>query len=137
MTLTQLRTFLVVAQLGSVRAAAEQLVVSQPAVSGAVGSLQRELGVALVERDGRGLRVTAAGATFAAAVKTALELLDRGVRVAQSVEDPRRGTVRIAAIATAAERVLLPLLGVFRRDHPSAGVAVQVGNRAAVWDALR
>lgn len=137
MTLTQLRTFLAVVRFGSVRAAAEHRVISQPAVSGAVASLERELGVELVERDGRGLRVTAAGQAFAAATRSGLDLLDRGVRVAQSVEDPQRGTVRIAAIATAAEQVLLPRLATFRRDHPDAGVTVSVGNRSAVWDALR
>lgn len=137
MTFTQLRTFLAVVHLGSVRAAAEHLVVSQPAVSGAVASLERELGVDLVARDGRGLRVTAAGESFAAAAKAGLDVLDHGVRVAKSVEDPRRGTVRIAAIATAAERVLLPLLAEFRRQQPGAGVTITVGNRTSVWDALR
>ncbi len=137
MTFTQLRTFLAVVQLGSVRAAAEHLVVSQPAVSGAVASLERELGVDLIERDGRGLRVTAAGQSFAAAAKAGLDLLDHAVRVAKSVEDPPRGTVRIAAIATAAEQVLLPLLAAFRREQPGAGVTVSIGNRTSVWDALR
>lgn len=137
MTFTQLRTFLAVVRLGSVRAAAEHLVVSQPAVSGAVASLERELGVDLVEPDGRGLRITSAGEAFAAAAKAGLDLLDRGARVARSVEDPRRGTVRFASIATAAEQVLLPLLGAFRRAQPDAEVTVRVGNRAAVWDAIR
>jgi DNA-binding transcriptional LysR family regulator len=137
MTPHQLRTFLAVVDLGSVRAAAEHLIVSQPAVSGAVSSLERELGVDLVERDGRGLRVTRAGAAFAEAVRTGLAHLDRGVRLARSVEEPGRGTVRIAAIATAAERLLLPMLAVFRDEHPQAEVTVRVGNRAMVWDALR
>jgi len=137
MTLSQLRTFLVVAELGSVRAAGERLVVSQPAVSAAVTALGRELGVELVERNGRGLRVTPAGESFAAAVRSSLQHLDRGVRVARSVDEPGRGAVRIAAIATAAERLLLPLLAGFREQQPEAGVTVRVGNRAMVWDALR
>src|SRR5580658_6085455 len=58
MTLTQLRTLLAVADAGSVRGAADRLYVSQPAVSGAVASLERELGVELVRREGRGLRFT-------------------------------------------------------------------------------
>ena len=45
--------------------------------------------------------------------------------------------MRIAAIATAAERLLLPLLARFRRVHPRAAVTVQVGNRTAVVAALR
>lgn len=137
MTLTQLRTFLAVVEHGSVRAAAEQLVVSGPAVSGAVAALERELGVDLVERSGRGLRITAPGAAFADAASRSLQLLDRGVRVARSVEEPGRGPVRIAAIATAAERLVLPLLAGFLELHPQADVTVAVGNRLTVWETFR
>jgi DNA-binding transcriptional LysR family regulator len=137
MTLTQLRTFLAVVDTGSVRAAAERLIVSQPAVSGAVASLARELGVELVARDGRGLRVTLAGRAFAASARAGLARLDHAVRTARSTEEPRRGTVRIAAVPTVAERLLLPLLAGFRRGHPDADVNLRVGNRTIVWQALR
>jgi DNA-binding transcriptional LysR family regulator len=135
-TLTQLRTFLAVAETASMRVAAERLVISQPAVSAAVSSLERELGVALVARHGRGMRVTAAGAAFAAMVRQSLGLLDQAVRSAQSVEAPGQGGVHVVTVTTAAERLLPPLLAVFRREHPHAKVSVQVGNRATVWEAL-
>ena len=54
MTFNQLRTFVEVATAGSVIEAARNLVVSPPAVSAAVGAIERELGVELVERAGRG-----------------------------------------------------------------------------------
>ena len=137
MTLNQLRTFLAVADAGSVRVAAESLLVSQPAVSGAIASLERELGVALIARHGRGLRLTTAGTAFADDVRTSLGLLDYGSRRARSIEDPARGTVRLVAVATATERVLLPVVARFREQHPEAGVTIQVGNRTTVWEALR
>ncbi len=137
MTLTQLRTFLAVVDTGSVRAAAERLIVSQPAVSGAVASLARELGVDLVARDGRGLSVTRAGMAFAASARAALGHLDHAVRAAQSTEAPGRGEVRIAAVTTVAERLLLPLLAGLRHEHPGVDLTVHVGNRTTVWEALR
>ena len=137
MTLSQLRTFLAVADAGSVRVAAESLFVSQPAVSGAIASLERELGIALVARQGRGLRLTTAGTAFADDVRTSLGLLDYGCRRARSVEDPGRGTVRLVAVATATERLLLPVVARFREQHPEAGVTIQVGNRTTVWETLR
>jgi len=137
MTLSQLRTFLAVADAGSVRVAAESLFVSQPAVSAALASLERALGVALVTRQGRGLRLTTAGAAFADDVRTSLGLLDQGSRRARSIEDPARGTVRLVAVATAVERVLLPAVARFREQHPRAGVTIRVGNRTTVWDTLR
>ncbi|MGH9126802.1 MAG: LysR family transcriptional regulator [Acidimicrobiales bacterium] len=137
MTLTQLRTFLAVAETASVRSAAERLVVSQPSVSAAVASLERELGVALVARQGRGLRVTAAGTAFAARVRESMGLLDSAVRTARSLEAPGQGHVHMVTVTTAAEHLLPPLLAVFRHQHPGAGVSVQVGNRTMVWEALR
>jgi len=137
MTLSQLRTFIAVINAGSVRVAAESLFVSQPAVSAAIASLERELGVALVARHGRGLRITPAGTAFADNVRTSLGLLDQGCRQARSIDDPAQGTVRLVAVATAAERVLLPVVARFHEHHPDAGVTIQVGNRTTVWEALR
>lgn len=137
MTLSQLRTFLVVADAGSVRIAAESLLVSQPAVSAAIASLERELGVELVARHGRTLRLTGAGKAFADHVRSGLGLLDQGSRRARSIDDPARGTVRLVAVATAAERVLLPVVARFREQYPEAGVTIQVGNRTTVWETLR
>lgn len=137
MTLTQLRIFLVVAESGSVRAAAERLTVAQPSVSAAVASLERELAVTLIAREGRGIRLTTAGAALAKSVSESLGLLDSGIRQARAVEAPGSGEVRIAAVTTAAERLLLPLIARFRRLHSAAGVRVEVGNRTSVWEALR
>lgn len=137
MTLRQLRTFLAVSNAGSIRVAAESLFVSQPAVSAAIANLEREVGVALVARHGRGLRLTKAGTAFAEDVRTSLGFLDQGCRHARSIEDPAQGTVRLVAVATAAERVLLPVVARFREQRPGAGVTIQVGNRTTVWDALR
>ena len=64
-TLTQLAAFVCVVRHGSVTAAAEELFVTQPSVSAAVAALEREVGAKLLERDGRGLRPTEAGAAFA------------------------------------------------------------------------
>lgn len=137
MTLSQLRTFLAVADAGSARVAAESLLVSQPAVSAAIASLERELRVALIARHGRGLRLTEAGTAFADDVRTSLGLLDYGSRRARSIEDPARGTVRLVAVATATERVLLPVVARFREQHPEAGVTIEVANRMTVWETLR
>lgn len=136
MTIGQLRTFLAVAATGSVRGAAERLVVTQPAVSAALAALQREVGVALVEREGRGLRLTPAGETFAAHTRRALGLLEAGMVAAAGAAEPERGRVRLAAVTTAAERLAPPLLVSFRAEHPEVEVTLEVGNRRRVWDLL-
>ncbi len=131
-TLNQLRTFLAVAEGGSVRAAAQELVVTQAAVSASLAALQRSLGMALVAPDGRGLRLTDAGTAYAGYARRILGLLDEAGRAAAAAADPEHGELRIAAVTTAAEQILPGILGGFRRSHPHTGVRLEAGNRDRV-----
>ena len=136
MTLNQLRSFLAVADGGSVRAAAEELVVTQAAVSASIAALQKSLGVALVTPDGRGLRLTDAGTSYARYARRILGLLDEAGRAAVAAADPERGELRIAAVTTAAEQIVPAILGGFRRRHPQTGVRLEAGNRDRVRSLL-
>jgi len=135
-TVAQLTTFLAVVETGSVRAAAAQLVVSESAVSAAVSALGRHLGVALLEREGRGVRSTPAGLSFAPYARRVLGLLIEGAAAARAGLDPAVGTVRIAAVTTAAEQVLPDLLAAFRTDYPAVEVRLQVADNRSVWAAF-
>ena len=132
MTFAQLRTFLTVARTGSVRAAAAELVVTEPAVSAAVAALGRELGCELLARDGRGVRLTDAGTTMAG---YAAELLGLAELARSEVTGHRR--LRLAGVTTAGEFVLPGLVKAFRERHPAVEVSLEVGNRSEVLGALR
>jgi LysR family transcriptional regulator, low CO2-responsive transcriptional regulator len=136
MTLNQLRTFLAVADNGSVHGAAQQLVVTQAAVSASLAALQKALGLALVAPDGRGLRLTDAGREYAGYARRILGLLDEAGRAAAAQADPERGELRIAAVTTAAEQVVPAILGGFRREHPLTGIRLEAGNREQVRSLL-
>jgi DNA-binding transcriptional LysR family regulator len=136
LTLGQLRTFLAVASTGSVRAAADQLVVTQPAVSSALAAVRKQVGVALVMRDGRGLRLTPAGQALAEKARAALALLDEAVAAARGEADPDRGRLRLASVTTAGEHLAPPLLASFLAGHPEVAVSLEVGNRRRVADLL-
>lgn len=136
MTLGQLRTFLAVAETGSGRAASHRLVVTQPAVSAALAALQKEVGVALVAREGRGLRLTPAGTVFAGYARRILGLADEAVAAASGADDPGRGRLRLAAVTSAGEHLAPSLLAAFLAAHPGADVSLEVGNRSRVWDLL-
>jgi LysR family transcriptional regulator, low CO2-responsive transcriptional regulator len=136
MTLNQLRTFLAVADNKSVHGAAQQLVVTQAAVSASLAALQKALGLALVAPDGRGLRLTEAGREYAGYARRILGLLDEAGRAAAAQADPERGELRIAAVTTAAEQVVPAILGGFRREHPLTGIRLEAGNRDRVRSLL-
>ena len=135
-TLTQLSAFLSVVRRGSVTAAAEELFVTQPSVSAAVAALEREVGAKLLERDGRGLRPTAAGARVRA-VRRARARAARGGRPGGArVHDGARATLRISAVTSAGDHVVPPLIRAFCDRHPELDIDLHIGNRSEVFAGL-
>jgi DNA-binding transcriptional LysR family regulator len=122
---------------GSVSAAARELVVTQPSVSAAVSALARELGVELLERDGRGVRPTPAGREYAAYATDIVGLLDEGTRAARAAVASGVERLRIAAVTTAAESFVPPLMQGFALAHPGVGLSLEVGNRDRVLEIVR
>ena len=132
-TLTQLVSFLTVVRRGSVTAAAEELVVTQPSVSAAISALEREVGVALTERAGRKLRPTAAGAAYAPYASDVLGLLEKGARTAREVAGHGPRTVRLSAVTTAGEFLVPQLILAYRERDPEVEISLDVGNREVVF----
>ncbi|MGH8574995.1 MAG: LysR family transcriptional regulator, partial [Gammaproteobacteria bacterium] len=116
-TLTQLGAFLTVVRRGSVTAAAEELVVTQPSVSAAVSALERELGVQLTERAGRTLRPTPAGAAYVPYAAEVLGLLEQGARSAREAAEQESHSLRISAVTTAGEHLVPQLIQAFRQGR--------------------
>ena len=131
-TLTQLRSFLAIVRTGSVTGAAEELVVTQPSVSAALSALSRELGVQLTERVGRSVRTTSAGERFAPYAADVIGLLDQGRRAAREADGAAARELRLAAVTTAGEHLVPPLLSAFSARHPDIGLSVDVGQRGRV-----
>jgi DNA-binding transcriptional LysR family regulator len=132
-TLTQLIAFVTVVRRGSVTAAADELVVTQPSVSAAVSALERELGVELTERAGRTLRPTAAGSAYMAYATDVLGLLEQGGRAAREAAEQEPHTLRVSAVTTAGEYLLPQLIQAFRERRPDVDISLEVGNREVVF----
>ena len=136
-TVTQLTTFLAVIRGGSVTAAADELMVTQPTVSSAIAALGRELGCGLFERDGRGVRLTAAGEAFVPYATDVVGLLQEGRQAAREAGEIAARRLRITAVTTAAESFVPPLMHAFAERHPEIALALDVGNQQAVLDGIR
>jgi DNA-binding transcriptional LysR family regulator len=133
-TVTQLTAFLAVVRGGSVTAAADELVVTQPSVSSAIAALGRELGCELFERAGRGVRLTEAGEAFRTYAEDVVGLLEGGRQAAREAAEVTARRMRIAAVTTAAESFVPPLMQRFASRHPDVELTLDVGNRAYVFD---
>jgi DNA-binding transcriptional LysR family regulator len=135
-TVTQLNTFLAVIRGGSVTAAADQLLVTQPSVSSAISALGRELGCELFERSGRGVRLTAAGEAFMPYATDVIGLLLDGRQSAREASEATSRRLRIIAVTTAAESFVPPLMSAFSQRHPEIELTLDVDNRRAVLDRI-
>lgn len=136
MTPARLANFLAIVDGGSARAAAQRLSVTESAVSASLGALHREVGTVLLERSGRGLRLTEAGAVFAGYARRILGLMDEGLAAARANPVAERGRVRLGAVTTAGEYLVPGLLAGFRRRHPDVEITLEVGVRDRVFSLL-
>jgi LysR family transcriptional regulator, low CO2-responsive transcriptional regulator len=133
-TLTQLNTLLAVIQGGSVTAAADELVVTQPSVSSALAALARELDCELFVRAGRGIRLTEAGAAFAPYAADVIGLLDQGRQAAREAAATVERKLQIIAVTTAAESFVPPLMQAFAEERPEIKLTLAVGNQREVLE---
>ena len=110
--MTQLEAFVLVARLGSVKAAAGALGVTEPAVSGALAALRQQLGDPLITKTAAGMSLTAGGERFVGIASQMVALAAEGESVIRQAQGaPAR--IRVAATSTVAEFVAPPLLAAF------------------------
>jgi LysR family glycine cleavage system transcriptional activator len=120
--LSALRAFDAVARLGSLTRAAETLHLTHGAISHQIKSLEGELGAALLERVGRGVRLTSHGERFAVHVRAALDRLAAGVQEVRAHAHTRR--LRVSVVPSFAARWLLPRMARFIAAHPAIDLEV-------------
>src|SRR6185295_13512761 len=119
MTFTQLRTFALVAELGSLRAAAAALGVSEPAVSAAITALRNDLGDQLFVRTAGGIALTPGGRALAGRARELVRLADRTRRdVADATSE---GRLRVRATPSCAEHAAEPVVAAFTRRFTGHG----------------
>ncbi len=121
----QMRAFVAVYQLGHLSAAAEQLSLTQPAVTVLIRELENRLGVKLFDRTTRSLRRTEAADEAIGYVTRALEEMQHLSLSLADLAGARRGRFRVAATSTVAQTLLPPLLRTFLLAHPGVEASVQ------------
>jgi LysR family glycine cleavage system transcriptional activator len=122
--LVSLRAFEAAARRMSFSLAAQELFVTQSAISHHIQRLEAELGVALFERLTRAVALTAAGQAYYERVHAAFELLRLGTDEVRAPETVRQ-TLRVGLLASFATRWLAPRLAAFAAAHPDIDLQLQ------------
>ena len=124
MDITQLKTLIHVAELGSLSKASDRLHVVQPALSRQIRLLEKELGVPLFDRHGRGMVVTQAGRDVlehASRIMSELDAIREAVSHGKSVY---KGLVKIGMTPTVAEIMTVPLVASTKTDQPALSLRI-------------
>jgi DNA-binding transcriptional LysR family regulator len=127
----QLEYVATVARLGSFRRAADELHISQPALSGSVRSLERELGVDLLDRGRYGARMSDSGRELFPYILTLLDSFDR-LRYAAGEQHRSVRLVRLGTVSAATAPLLAPTIQQFRQSHPLTQVEVIGAQQAEI-----
>ena len=131
---TRMRLLVEIDRRGSLSAAAQAVGIGQPSASQHLRTLETAAGQRLVERNGRGSRLTEGGRVLAAHAAQALTALASGEQELGALAGLQAGTIRLGA-STAPGAYLLPdTLGCFRRDYPGVDVEIEI---AASGEILR
>ncbi|MFF8725673.1 LysR family transcriptional regulator [Streptomyces sp. NPDC015171] len=137
MTLDDLRVFVAVCRAGSLSSVARDLGCTQSAVSQHVKRLERETGVALLERQPRGVVPTQAGRILEAAAAEGISGLDLAVRRLRDLVDGHSGYVRVATGATTVRHFMSDAVVTFRHRHPEVNLEFRtVSSGRGTFDAL-
>jgi len=120
--------FHAVAEAGSVTGAAERLHVSQPAVSKQIGELEGVLGLRLLDRLPRGVRLTDAGRLLAEYARRLNALEGEAARAIDEFRGLRRGRLAVGASTTIAAYLLPQVFGEFHRQYPDIELQLEIAN---------
>jgi DNA-binding transcriptional LysR family regulator len=131
----RLRLLLELSRRGSMRAVAEEMRLTTSTVSQQIAVLAREVGAALIEPDGRRVRLTPAGRRLAEHAVTILAAVDAARLDLDPGAEPT-GQVRVAGFATAVRRSLLPVVAELTRSHPRLRVLIHEHEPFEAFDLL-
>jgi molybdate transport repressor ModE-like protein len=133
---TRLRLLVEIERRGSVSAAAKAVGIGQSSASEHLRLLEAAAGQRLIERNGRGSRLTEAGRVLASSANQALATLAAGEEEVHALAGLDAGTIHIGASTTPGVYLLPNTLGCFRRDHPHVAVEVEIAATGEILERL-
>src|SRR5690348_18265711 len=127
---TRMRLLVEIDRRGSLSAAAEAIGIGQPSASQHVRLLEAAAGQRLVERNGRGSRLTDAGRILAGHAAEALATLGAAEEELAELAGLQTGTIHLGASTAPGVYILPDTLGCFRRDFPNVSIEVEIDRKS-------
>ncbi|NIK78402.1 DNA-binding transcriptional LysR family regulator [Paenibacillus castaneae] len=124
------RVFYWTARTGSLSRAAEQLYITQPAVTHTIKQLEAKLGGQLFFRMAKGVKLTAEGEVLYHYIEQAYSFMETGERMIAEMHELQAGEIRIGASDTLCKHYLMPYLEQYHIDHPS--IRIHITNRTSL-----
>jgi len=118
------RIFYVVAKRGNITKAAEELYISQPAVTQAIHSLENQIGATLFIRAKKGVTLTEEAKVLYQFVESGLSYIKNGENKFKELMNIESGTLKIGASTTVTQHVLLDYLDVFQDSYPNVSISI-------------
>lgn len=137
MEIRQLKYFIEVAKQEHISLAAEHLHIAQSAVSRQIGNLESELGVQLLEREGRNIRLTHIGRLFAEQALIAIKAIDNAKQLIDEYVNPEQGTIRIGFPSSLASNTLPTILSTFKKEHPDINFHLRQGSYSFLTEGVK
>jgi LysR family transcriptional regulator, regulator of abg operon len=137
MRLQAIEQFIAVADTGSIRGAARQLAMSQPALSRALQQLEQDLHVELLHRSGRGVKLTAAGVAFLAHARVAEAELRKAFQEARQANATSCGLLALGVSPVGASLFLPELVIHLRREQPGVRIRILETTPSALLSLVR
>jgi LysR family transcriptional activator of glutamate synthase operon len=137
MEIRQLKYFIEVAKQEHISLAAEHLHIAQSAVSRQIGNLESELGVQLLEREGRNIRLTHIGRLFAEQALIAIKAIDNAKQLIDEYVNPEQGTIRIGFPSSLASNTLPTILSTFKKEHPDIHFHLRQGSYSFLTEGVK
>jgi DNA-binding transcriptional LysR family regulator len=136
-TIRHLRAALAVARHASFRHAADEINLSQPAVSLAIIELERNLGVTLFDRTSRMVRITDVGNTFLASASRVIGDFDRLTQDIGTIALSRRGRVIVGCLSSIAGRVMPEVIRECEQRYPAIEIQIRDDAGSSVLELVR
>lgn len=131
------KIFYVVAKTGNITKAADELMISQPAISKCIKHLEEQLGGQLFVRTKRGVVLTEEGEEFYKYISQAMEFINNAEHKFSEMIHLETGTIRIGISTTLTKKFLIPYLEIFHKKYPRIKIQIQTAISSKLFSLLR